>query len=235
MIFAPPTRGARRAGCAARACVSSRACGVGGLFAPGRDHQYWRHSQFKFYRAGRGTDCLRHRSRQWVARRFDVKAPWRRFRPGRRDCFQRQDRWRGFKRTSRASFFPGPAAEIARPERFFGHCCREPPDRRRGGDAHRLHRGQHRGRAAAVAVASLVGDCLRRRRAQQNLAAGIGGPAALPRRLAETFGWSSDAMEAQAFAYLAARREKNLPITFPMTTGVEKPLEGGVIAEPGVA
>jgi anhydro-N-acetylmuramic acid kinase len=50
--------------------------------------------------------------------------------------------------------------------------------------------------------------------------------------MAETFGWSSDAMEAQAFAYLAARREKNLPITFPMTTGVDK---GGVIAEPGVA
>jgi transcriptional regulator with XRE-family HTH domain len=40
--------------------------------------------------------------------------------------------------------------------------------------------------------------------------------------------WSSDAMEAQAFAYLAARREKNLPITFPMTTGVDKPLEGGL-------
>ncbi len=51
--------------------------------------------------------------------------------------------------------------------------------------------------------------------------------------LAETFGWSSDAMEAQAFAYLAARRENHLPITFPMTTGVDKPLEGGVIAEPG--
>jgi Anhydro-N-acetylmuramic acid kinase len=46
--------------------------------------------------------------------------------------------------------------------------------------------------------------------------------------LAENFGWSSDAMEAQAFAYLAARREKNLPITFPMTTGVDKPLEGGL-------
>jgi anhydro-N-acetylmuramic acid kinase len=51
--------------------------------------------------------------------------------------------------------------------------------------------------------------------------------------LAEAFGWSGDAMEAQAFAYLAARRERNLPITFPMTTGVDKPLEGGVIAEPG--
>ncbi|MDQ6701664.1 MAG: anhydro-N-acetylmuramic acid kinase [Pseudomonadota bacterium] len=53
--------------------------------------------------------------------------------------------------------------------------------------------------------------------------------------LAEAFGWSSDAMEAQAFAYLAVRREKNLPITFPLTTGVDKPLEGGVIAEPGMA
>jgi anhydro-N-acetylmuramic acid kinase len=53
--------------------------------------------------------------------------------------------------------------------------------------------------------------------------------------LAETFGWSSDAMEAQAFAYLAARRERNLPITFPMTTGVDKPLEGEVVAEPEVA
>jgi hypothetical protein len=106
------------------------------------------------------------RSWHWVARRFDVEAPWRRLRPGRRDCFQRQGRWRGFKRTSRASFFPGPTAEIARPERFFGHCCREPRDRRRGGDAHRLHRGRDCGRVAAVAVAPLVGDCLRRRRAQ---------------------------------------------------------------------
>jgi anhydro-N-acetylmuramic acid kinase len=42
-------------------------------------------------------------------------------------------------------------------------------------------------------------------------------------------------MEAQAFAYLAARRAKHLPISFPMTTGVDKPLEGGVIAERRVA
>ncbi len=54
-----------------------------------------------------------------------------------------------------------------------------------------------------------------------------------PLVVAETFGWSSDAMEAQAFAYLAARRVKNLPITFPTTTGVDKPLVGGLIAEPG--
>ena len=41
-------------------------------------------------------------------------------------------------------------------------------------------------------------------------------------------------MEAQAFAYLAARRLKNLPLTFPMTTGVKAPLNGGVIARPAL-
>ena len=49
--------------------------------------------------------------------------------------------------------------------------------------------------------------------------------------LAETLGWSSEAMEAQAFAYLAVRRLKNLPITFPTTTGVDQPLPGGILAE----
>jgi anhydro-N-acetylmuramic acid kinase len=52
---------------------------------------------------------------------------------------------------------------------------------------------------------------------------------------AEIFGWSTDAMEAQAFAYLAVRSLKNLPITFPLTTGVDKPLTGGIIAEPAKA
>jgi anhydro-N-acetylmuramic acid kinase len=52
--------------------------------------------------------------------------------------------------------------------------------------------------------------------------------------VAETVGWSSDAMEAQAFAYLAVRSLKNLPITFPMTTGVEMPLPGGILAEAGL-
>ncbi len=50
--------------------------------------------------------------------------------------------------------------------------------------------------------------------------------------LAETLGWSADAMEAQAFAYLAVRRLKNLPITFPTTTGVKEPLQGGRVAAP---
>ena len=56
----------------------------------------------------------------------------------------------------------------------------------------------------------------------------------LPCRLvvAGTLGWSGDAIEAQAFAYLAVRHLKNLPITFPSTTGVEQPLQGGRLALP---
>jgi anhydro-N-acetylmuramic acid kinase len=47
---------------------------------------------------------------------------------------------------------------------------------------------------------------------------------------ADAVGWSSDALEAQAFAYLAVRSLKGLPITFPTTTGVRQPLTGGVVA-----
>ena len=49
---------------------------------------------------------------------------------------------------------------------------------------------------------------------------------------AAAMGWSLDAMEAQAFAYLAVRRWKSLPITFPTTTGVAAPLCGGTIDRP---
>jgi anhydro-N-acetylmuramic acid kinase len=47
---------------------------------------------------------------------------------------------------------------------------------------------------------------------------------------ADTVGWSADALEAQAFGYLAVRALKGMPITFPTTTGVPRPLVGGVIA-----
>ena len=43
-------------------------------------------------------------------------------------------------------------------------------------------------------------------------------------------GWSADALEAQAFAYLAVRSLRGLPLTFPGTTGVPQPLTGGVLA-----
>lgn len=51
-------------------------------------------------------------------------------------------------------------------------------------------------------------------------------------QVAEAVGWSSDALEAQAFAYLAVRSLKGLPFTFPTTTGVARPMTGGVLARP---
>ncbi len=44
--------------------------------------------------------------------------------------------------------------------------------------------------------------------------------------------WSSDAIEAQAFAFLAVRALNGLPITFPGTTGAPRPMTGGVVARP---
>lgn len=49
---------------------------------------------------------------------------------------------------------------------------------------------------------------------------------------ADALGWSAAAMEAQAFAYMAARVAKGLPITFPMTTGVREAMTGGRISRP---
>ena len=45
-------------------------------------------------------------------------------------------------------------------------------------------------------------------------------------------GWSGAAIEAQAFAYMAVRSLKGLPLTFPGTTGVSAPLTGGILAKP---
>ncbi len=48
----------------------------------------------------------------------------------------------------------------------------------------------------------------------------------------ESFGFNGDAIEAQAFAFLAARSLCRLPLTFPGTTGVPKPLTGGQRSHP---
>jgi anhydro-N-acetylmuramic acid kinase len=49
---------------------------------------------------------------------------------------------------------------------------------------------------------------------------------------ADALGWSADAMEAQAFGFLAARGLKGLPLSYPATTGVAFPMTGGLIARP---
>jgi anhydro-N-acetylmuramic acid kinase len=48
---------------------------------------------------------------------------------------------------------------------------------------------------------------------------------------AHAVGWSIDSLEAQAFAYLAVRSLRGLPLTFPGTTGAPSPLTGGVLAK----
>ncbi|MEO8926078.1 MAG: anhydro-N-acetylmuramic acid kinase [Caulobacteraceae bacterium] len=54
----------------------------------------------------------------------------------------------------------------------------------------------------------------------------------VPVSAAEWVGWRGDSMEAEAFAYLAARTFTGLPISFPGTTGVAEPLPGGRIVRP---
>jgi len=49
---------------------------------------------------------------------------------------------------------------------------------------------------------------------------------------ADAVGWSADAIEAQAFGVLAVRALHGAPLTFPTTTGVARPMTGGVIVRP---
>ncbi|MGQ3018116.1 anhydro-N-acetylmuramic acid kinase [Phenylobacterium sp.] len=51
---------------------------------------------------------------------------------------------------------------------------------------------------------------------------------------AEDVDWRGDSIEAEAFAYLAARTARNLPISFSKTTGAPSPMKGGRIVRPAV-
>jgi anhydro-N-acetylmuramic acid kinase len=46
-------------------------------------------------------------------------------------------------------------------------------------------------------------------------------------RRVEQVGWDGDALEAQAFAYLAVRSVRGLPLSLPSTTGASRPISGG--------
>lgn len=47
-------------------------------------------------------------------------------------------------------------------------------------------------------------------------------------------GWNEQALEAQAFAYLAVRSLKQLPLSIPNTTGVNQPVSGGALYKPTI-
>ncbi len=48
----------------------------------------------------------------------------------------------------------------------------------------------------------------------------------------EAVGWRGDVLEAQAFAFLAVRSLRGLALSLPGTTGVSRPLSGGVLHRP---
>lgn len=54
----------------------------------------------------------------------------------------------------------------------------------------------------------------------------------LPVLTAEEADWRGDSIEAEAFAFLAARAAYGLPISFPGTTGVPRPMTGGRVVMP---
>ena len=69
-------------------------------------------------------------------------------------------------------------------------------------------------------------------RRNPTLVAEISRYAGLHAESVDAQGWQGDAVEAQAFAYLAARTARGLPISFPGTTGIAAPLTGGVVTPP---
>lgn len=56
-----------------------------------------------------------------------------------------------------------------------------------------------------------------------HLAEGLGVPVSP----VDGLGWNGDALEAEAFAYLAVRSRQGLPLSLPGTTGVPAPMKGG--------
>lgn len=60
----------------------------------------------------------------------------------------------------------------------------------------------------------------------------IAAATGVPVVAAEAVGWRGDLIEAEAFAVLAARTARGLPISWPGTTGVTSPLIGGRIVQP---
>jgi len=60
----------------------------------------------------------------------------------------------------------------------------------------------------------------------------LGTRLAAPVRAIEAIGWNGDAIEAQAFAYMAVRSRNGLSISFPETSGAPKPMTGGRLHKP---
>jgi anhydro-N-acetylmuramic acid kinase len=64
--------------------------------------------------------------------------------------------------------------------------------------------------------------------------AGLSKRLGVPVEPVENVGWNGDLLEAQLFGYLAVRSTLGLPLSLPSTTGVPRPMTGGVLWKAGV-
>lgn len=90
--------------------------------------------------------------------------------------------------------------------------------------------------AEAVARAPLPGRPLRvlvsgGGRRNPAIMAALAARFPVPVEPVEAVGWDGDMLEAQCFALLAVRVVRGLPLSFPGTTGVPRPMPGGRIAD----
>ena len=65
-------------------------------------------------------------------------------------------------------------------------------------------------------------------RKNPSIMAALASSLSAPVRSAEDVGWRGDDLEAECFAYLAVRNLKKLPLSYPKTTRVPRPICGGV-------
>lgn len=69
-------------------------------------------------------------------------------------------------------------------------------------------------------------------RYNETMMAMLAGALTVPVEPVEAVGWNGDALEAEAFAFLAVRSLRGMPLSLPTTTGVSAPLTGGILRLP---
>ena len=130
-------------------------------------------------------------------------------------------------------FFDRPPRQIGRPARFRPRRRRGALRRGRRGDPGRGHRPAPWARAVSHLPEPprrwyVTGGGRHNRSTMARLAARLDAPC----DPVEALGWQGDALEAQAFAFLAMRSRRGLPLSLPTTTGVDGPVTGGVLHSP---
>ncbi|HSR56136.1 MAG TPA: anhydro-N-acetylmuramic acid kinase [Alphaproteobacteria bacterium] len=69
-------------------------------------------------------------------------------------------------------------------------------------------------------------------RHNRTLMAALGAALGMEVRRVEDLGWNGDALEAEAFAFLAVRSFRGLPLSLPQTTGASRAVTGGTLHRP---